>query len=651
MNIVVLSSSPEPAAVFQTSQLLSTAHPLRVQLLNRSTAQLPLKSLRLNPSTTTQLLNFLFCFLVVCTAHAADLVVDQRNPKASDQNPGTKQKPLKTIQAAASRVKAGDKVTIHAGEYRETVIIKASGTPQAPIVFEAAPNETVVIKGSDVIKGWVRTSPNVWKAKLPPVPPRAGKSDDPSFWRTNDVRQVFIKDGILLDAVHLRPAPVDQLKEGNFFCDIPNDELYIWLKDSDDPNRLTIEASVRGAWLYLWGNNVIIRNLQMRHASTIAIINWPACALNGESIVLENCQLTWGDFEGLSVEGRGNKIVSCTVSCHGNSGINGTGEEHLIENCRLMYNNIDHYDPNWHSGGAKLIPRFNRGRIIHNEFAHNIGPGLWLDDGSSENLIEGNLCHDNEGPGLMVEISAGNRVFNNICFSNRNPLVAEVLRPDPDAAKRGIHNTFVAVRRGAEALAQIPYHAGDGRGIYISSSPSTNVYHNTCYLNEAEGICLEGELRTTGKGEAMSTRDCAALNNIIAYNKGTQLVLRRNDKDKDTHGNKSDYNLLIALGAVFAQAGWDGALTYSLKQWQEHSGFDSHSVQSDPAFVMAAMGDFRLLRISAAARAALPLDEVRQDFFGNARPKDGVSVGACETTAFDYPVSSALQLDGSSRPQ
>src|ERR1700731_3336244 len=115
-----------------------------------------------------------FTFLALGTAQATEFIVDQHNPKASDENLGTREKPLRTIQAAATRVKAGDKVTIHAGEYRETVIIKASGNPEAPIVIEAAPNETVVIKGSDVIKGWVRTSPNVWKAKLPPVPPRAG---------------------------------------------------------------------------------------------------------------------------------------------------------------------------------------------------------------------------------------------------------------------------------------------------------------------------------------------------------------------------------------------------------------------------------------------------------------------------------------------
>src|SRR5437764_1259752 len=102
----------------------------------------------------------IFTFSVTSRLLAVDIVVDQRSVQASDQNEGTKEKPLKTISAAAARVKAGDHVIIYGGEYRETVIIKASGTPDAPIVFEAAPGEMPVIKGSDVITGWTRQSPN-----------------------------------------------------------------------------------------------------------------------------------------------------------------------------------------------------------------------------------------------------------------------------------------------------------------------------------------------------------------------------------------------------------------------------------------------------------------------------------------------------------
>src|SRR2546428_7773785 len=136
--------------------------------------------------STTQLAVFRLGFLGLISAlaflsqlaEAREFIVNQRDPAASDKNIGSRTKPLKTISAAVSKVHAGDKVTIHAGEYRETVIVKSSGTTEAPIMIEAAPGETVVIKGSDVISGWTRDHDAVWKARLPKLPPRSPDSDD-----------------------------------------------------------------------------------------------------------------------------------------------------------------------------------------------------------------------------------------------------------------------------------------------------------------------------------------------------------------------------------------------------------------------------------------------------------------------------------------
>ena len=211
---------------------------------------------------------------------ARELVVNQKNTKASDTNDGTPEKPLKTISGAATRVRSGDKVVVHAGQYRETVIINASGTADAPIIFEAAPGETAVIKGSEIIKHWMRDTGEIWKAKLPPLPVRSNQSNDPTFWRTNDVHMVIVKDGEQLDAWHLRRVTTrDQLQPGSFFCDVPSNLLFVWLTDSSNPNDATIEVALRGAWLWVFGNNIIIRGLQMRHSSTRGIVDWPACVL------------------------------------------------------------------------------------------------------------------------------------------------------------------------------------------------------------------------------------------------------------------------------------------------------------------------------------------------------------------------------------
>ncbi len=577
------------------------------------------------------IISCLIAFLVVPKlAPAREFVVNQHDAGASDANPGSRGKPFKTISAAVSKVKAGDKVIVHGGDYREVVIVTASGTEKAPIIFEAAPGETPVIKGSDIITGWERESGPVWKAVLKRLPPRGVSGKDPAYWNTNDVRQVFVHDGTLFDARRLlRVKKRDAMKEGTFFCDAAASILYVWLPDSASPVEHPPEASVRGAWLNVFGSHIVVRGIQMRHASTTALANWPACNLYGDGITIENCVISWGDFVGISMSGNGNRLRNCLIACNGDSGVAGTGERHTIEGCRVVYNDVDRYTPEWHAGGAKLIPNFRHGLIRHNEFAHNFGPGLWLDSGCDENVIDGNLAHDNEGAGIMVEISRGNLVLNNICYANRNNLSGPY-RDETGVAKE----ILLSEPRVAPSRFLKIYHAGDGRGIYISSSPGTRVLHNTIYLNEGEGICVEGPPRVDG-AITWATRDETVANNIIVFNKGSQLTIHPAENSQKTV--VSDHNLLFALGAILTKDGWEGSPALSLPDWQKISGQDAHSVDADPRFALAAMEDFRVFPNSAALAVGKPFPDADHDFFGHARGKEKTTIGACEEPAENYP--------------
>src|SRR5512143_3492750 len=85
---------------------------------------------------------------------AANYEVAQLNPQASDDAPGTPDRPWKTIAKAAEKAGPGDVVVIRGGTYRERVVVKTSGTAEAPIRFETAPSEHVVITGADRLTGW-----------------------------------------------------------------------------------------------------------------------------------------------------------------------------------------------------------------------------------------------------------------------------------------------------------------------------------------------------------------------------------------------------------------------------------------------------------------------------------------------------------------
>lgn len=67
-------------------------------------------------------------------------------PNGNDGNPGTVDRPLASINAAASRVEPGQQILVRGGTYREAVTIKGrSGRPDAWITLRSYPGERAVI--------------------------------------------------------------------------------------------------------------------------------------------------------------------------------------------------------------------------------------------------------------------------------------------------------------------------------------------------------------------------------------------------------------------------------------------------------------------------------------------------------------------------
>jgi hypothetical protein len=86
----------------------------------------------------------------------------------SDKNNGSVSKPFRTISAAAQAAQPGDVITVHEGTYRERVTPPRGGESDANrIVYRAAVNEKVEIKGSEVITGWKMFKNGVWKVTIP----------------------------------------------------------------------------------------------------------------------------------------------------------------------------------------------------------------------------------------------------------------------------------------------------------------------------------------------------------------------------------------------------------------------------------------------------------------------------------------------------
>ena len=106
-----------------------------------------------------------FLFLSSAPARGAELHVALTGDDAA---PGTAAAPLRTIQRAAELARPGDVVTVHAGTYRECVNPPRGGlSDDERIVYRAAPGEKVEIKGSEVVKNWVKDRNDAWRVVLP----------------------------------------------------------------------------------------------------------------------------------------------------------------------------------------------------------------------------------------------------------------------------------------------------------------------------------------------------------------------------------------------------------------------------------------------------------------------------------------------------
>lgn len=85
----------------------------------------------------------------------------------NDLAAGTREEPFRTISKAAQTAVSGDHVIVHEGEYREWVKPAQGGRSNIErIVYEAAPGEKVVIKGSERIQNWELVEGTVWKSVI-----------------------------------------------------------------------------------------------------------------------------------------------------------------------------------------------------------------------------------------------------------------------------------------------------------------------------------------------------------------------------------------------------------------------------------------------------------------------------------------------------
>ena len=417
--------------------------------------------------------------------------VAQNQGGASDNNPGTKAQPWKTISRATQKgvLRPGDAVIVRQGTYREAIRPEVGGRPGQRITFAAYTGDKVTITGADKAnEGWTRSG-NAWRhAWTQPLHSPRSKDSGWEMWR----REMVIVDRTVLRAVYRRT----DLVPGTFFAEGPPEApryIYARFPKDNPPSAHNVELASRSV---LFGP-VDARNcmaesdgtlghyrligFHFRHASNRAQ-RGAVCGGALGSLIEENL-VEWTNGMGMNFSGEKHLVRGNETSDNGQSGIGG-----ICDGCVLEYNvsnrnNWKNYLVGWEAGGGKMLK--SRGTVFryHTAIGNN-GAGIWFDHLNFKNAIVNSYIADNNGHGIFLELeSDSNIVAGNVLVGNRYR-----------------HNN------------------ASGDGITVIASSNNLIAYNTFIGNEGSGIFIRSDERDLAKNNYLFNN--LLLNNAQATARG-----------------------------------------------------------------------------------------------------------------------------------
>ncbi len=161
----------------------------------------------------------------------------------NDENPGTRDKPFRTINRAAEMAKAGDTVIVGPGRYHEYVIVPNSGTPDKPITFRASGEGETIVSAAHPLTGFSKTAGtrNVYEADIRAAYPQTGALE--CYGLIDDTTLYAYTMLPSLEACDVVPA--------SFYLDRKARRIYVHTSDSGAPSAHKLELSTKYATFYV----------------------------------------------------------------------------------------------------------------------------------------------------------------------------------------------------------------------------------------------------------------------------------------------------------------------------------------------------------------------------------------------------------------
>lgn len=451
--------------------------------------------------------------------HAKDYYVSE---SGSDQNPGTSDLPFRTIQKAADLMQAGDVCCVRAGTYREWVKPPRGGNSETSrIVYQAARDEEVFIKGSEQVNKWVKEDGNVWLAELPD-----------SFFGTFNPFKTNIEGNFIsygrdyhLGDVYLNGNPFKErlnrqdmeASPGTFYIEDAENFTKIYANFRGiNPNQELVEINVREClffpdvkglqyitvsgftmmhsaanWAYFrafqygligtyWGKHWIIENNLISDAHCAAIV----CG-NDPS----------GENEGFDVESVGHHIVrNNEIRRCGQAAIHGFKgwARSLIENNLIEDINLKNEFGGYETGGIKIhcaVDLTIKNNIIRRVYNGDVGQyaGIWIDWSAQGTRVTGNVVYDMTAPALFLQNGHGATVLvdNNVFSGEIRTSMASCIY---------VHNLFADCEWNYEFEKFSPVYYEPHSAIVAGKIPiafQNDINYNNIYTQKGNEIISE----------------------------------------------------------------------------------------------------------------------------------------------------------------
>jgi hypothetical protein len=465
----------------------------------------------------------------------------------NDTHEGSAARPLRTISAAARMAMPGDTVTVHEGTYRERVTPPRGGaSDNQRIVYQAAPGEMVILKGSEVVRDWKPFAPGVWKATLPnslfgnynPYQDRISGDWFTDKGRPHHTGEVYLNGKSLWES-HLlervlnpRPYPGARDPEGStytWFAEADGEHTYIYANFHDkDPNKELVEINVRDSCFYPdqpGRNYITVRGFRMSHAAT----QWAAPTAEqigllgthwSKGWIIEHNVLSDSKCSCLTLgkeRATGHNVWINDPSKDGAIHYNevvvralriGWSKENIgshivrhniIHDCeqagiagslgavfsQLHDNHIYNVWTKRQFTGAEMGGIKLHAAIdvvIRNNRIHGAGRGVWLDWMAQGTRVTGNLLYDNDTDDVFVEVNHGPFLLDH------NVMLSPISLRDWSQGGAYVHNLFGGqILSRPELNRSTPYHRAHSTAVVaIRNIPGgDNRFYNNLFYGGA----------------------------------------------------------------------------------------------------------------------------------------------------------------------